>query len=99
MPTTVLEPARHEPASAPASSHRRRWRQRIARLERPLLLAGLALFTAHLLDLSVSGPATTVLGVLVILALPAAWAFVQLRVTRPTRMALRVVVEIGRAHV
>ena len=39
---------------------------RVARAERPLLLAGLALVTAHLLDLAFSGPDTSVLGVAVI---------------------------------
>jgi uncharacterized protein len=70
---------------------RRRRRERVAQLERPLLLAGLALVTAHLLDLALSGPATTVLGVVAILAVPATWALAQPRVTRPTRLALGVV--------
>jgi alpha-beta hydrolase superfamily lysophospholipase len=64
----------------------------IARLERPLLLAGLALVTAHLLDLALSGPDTSVLGILVIVAVPLAWALAQPRVTRPTRLALGVVI-------
>jgi pimeloyl-ACP methyl ester carboxylesterase len=64
----------------------------LSRLERPLLLAGLALVTAHLLDLSLSGPDTSVLGVLAILAVPAGWALAQPRVTRPTRLALGVAV-------
>jgi uncharacterized protein len=64
----------------------------IARLERPLLLAGLALVTAHLLDLALSGPDTSVLGILVILAVPLAWAVAQPHVTRPTRVALGVVI-------
>jgi len=63
-------------------------RERVAALERPLLLAGLALVTAHLLDLALSGPATTVLGVLAIVAVPVAWALAQPRVTRPTRVVL-----------
>jgi uncharacterized protein len=66
-------------------------RDRIARLERPLLAAGLALVTLHLLDLSLSGPDTALLGVLAILAVPAAWLFAQRHVTRPTRLALGVV--------
>ena len=66
-------------------------RDRIARLERPLLAAGLALVTLHLLDLSLSGPDTAVLGVLAIVAAPLAWLFAQPRVTRPTRLALGVV--------
>ena len=64
----------------------------IARLERPLLLAGLALVTAHLLDLALSGPDTSVLGILVIVAVPLAWAVAQPHVTRPTRVALGVVI-------
>jgi hypothetical protein len=63
-----------------------------ARLERPLLLAGLALVTAHLLDLALSGPDTSVLGILVIFAVPLAWALAQTRVARPTRLALGVAV-------
>lgn len=65
-------------------------RDRLARLERPLLAAGLALVTLHLLDLSFSGPDTTVFGVLAIIAAPLAWLFAQPRVTRPTRLALGV---------
>jgi pimeloyl-ACP methyl ester carboxylesterase len=60
--------------------------------ERPLLLAGLALITAHLLDLAFSGPATTIPGVLGIVAVPAAWALAQPRLRRPTRLLLAVVV-------
>ena len=67
-------------------------RERTARLERPLLLAGLALVTAHLLDLALSGPDTSPLGVLAILALPAAYAWAQPRLTRPTRIGLGVVI-------
>jgi uncharacterized protein len=69
-----------------------RLRRRLARLERPLLLAGLGLITAHLLDLAVSGPDTTVLGVIAIVAVPAAWALAQPHVTRPTRLVLAVVI-------
>jgi hypothetical protein len=65
---------------------------RVARAERPLLLAGLALVTAHLLDLALSGPDTSVLGVAVIVAVAAAWALAQPHVTRPTRLVLGVVV-------
>ena len=77
---------------APTTPPRPRRRERIARLERPLLLAGLALFTTHLLDLALSGADTSVLGVLAILAVPMAWALAQPRVTRPTRVALGLVV-------
>jgi hypothetical protein len=63
---------------------------RLARLERPLLLAGLALVTAHLLDLALSGPDTSALGVLAILAAPLAWALSQPRLSRATRLALGV---------
>ena len=59
----------------------------IARLERPLLIAGLALVMAHLLDLSLSG-ATRLPGLLAIVAVAARWAASQPHVTRPTRVAL-----------
>jgi pimeloyl-ACP methyl ester carboxylesterase len=65
---------------------------RVARAERPLLLTGLALVTAHLLDLSLSGADTSVLGVAVIVVVAAAWALAQPHVTRPTRLVLGVVV-------
>jgi hypothetical protein len=77
--------------SPPASSPRRR-RDRLARLERPLLAGGLALVAAHLLDLAISGPATAWWGVLAIVALPAAWYALQPRLIRPTRFALALVV-------
>ena len=64
---------------------------RIARLERPLLVAGLALVVLHLLDLTFSGSHTTVLGVLAILGLPLLWFAAQPLLTRPTRLALGVV--------
>jgi hypothetical protein len=67
-------------------------RERVARAERPLLLAGLALVAAHLLDLALSGPDTSAPGVAVIVALAATWALAAPRVTRPTRLALGVVV-------
>lgn len=66
-------------------------RDRFAHLERPLLLAGLALVTLHLLDLALSGPDTTVLGVLVIVAAPTIWLLAQPQVGRATRVALGVV--------
>jgi pimeloyl-ACP methyl ester carboxylesterase len=66
-------------------------RDRFARLERPLLLAGLALVTLHLLDLALSGADTTPLGVLALLAAPVAWVLAQRRVGRPTRVALGIV--------
>ena len=69
-----------------------RRRAQIARLERPLLAAGLALVALHLLDLTFSGSHTTVLGVLAIVAAPLAWFAAQTRVIRPTRLALGVVV-------
>ena len=65
-------------------------RERLARLERPLLLAGLALVALHLLDLAFSGAATSPLAILGIVALPAAWAALQPRMIRPTRIALAV---------
>jgi uncharacterized protein len=84
--TTVLEPEITIPAAPP------RRRARIARLERPLLAAGLALIALHLLDLTFSGAHTTVLGVLAIVAAPLAWFAAQPHVTRPTRLVLGVVV-------
>jgi uncharacterized protein len=77
------------PAAAPPL---RRSRARLARLERPLLLAGLALIALHLLDLAFSGPATTGLGVLGIVAVPAGWVLAQPRLARPTRMLLGIVI-------
>jgi len=86
MTATLTAP---RPAAAPPL---RRSRTRLARLERPLLLAGLALIALHLLDLAFSGPATTALGVLGIVAVPAGWALAQPRLARPTRMLLGIVV-------
>ena len=67
------------------------FRESVARLERPFLLAGLALVTLHLLDLSFSGADTSILGVAVIVGIPLAWAFAAPRTTRPTRLAIGVV--------
>jgi uncharacterized protein len=67
-------------------------RERLAALERPLLLAGLALVALHLLDLAFSGPNTSLPGVLAIVAAPAGWALAQPQVTRPTRLVLGVVI-------
>jgi hypothetical protein len=96
MTPITLDRERAEAPPAPVAPttppRRRRWRERLARAERPLLLAGLALVTAHLLDLAFSGPATSALGVAVIVALPLAWALAQRHVTRPTRLVLGVVV-------
>src|SRR3954469_23118 len=78
--------------TAPPPRRRGRRRDRIARLERPLLLAGLALVAAHLLDLPFSGPDTTILGVLGIVAVAGGWALAQPRLTRPTRVLLGLVV-------
>ena len=77
------------PVAAPPSG---RSRARLAHLERPLLLAGLALVALHLLDLALSGPDTSFLGVLGIVAVPAVWALAQPHVTRPTRLVLGVVI-------
>lgn len=79
---------------APAPPARRRaaaLRARLARLERPLGLAGLALVTLHLLDLAVSGPDTSLPGLVAILAVAAAWALAAPRTIRPTRVAIGVV--------
>jgi pimeloyl-ACP methyl ester carboxylesterase len=65
---------------------------RPARLERPLLAGGLALVAVHALDLAISGPDTTLVGVLGIVAVPAAWFALQPRLIRPTRFALALVV-------
>jgi pimeloyl-ACP methyl ester carboxylesterase len=70
----------------------RRRRERLAALERPLLLAGLALVALHLLDLAFSGPDTSLLGVLGIVAVPVAWALARHHFTRPTRLVLGVVI-------
>ncbi len=71
MTATVTTP---RSAAAPPSG---RSRARLARLERPLLLAGLGLVTLHLLDLAVSGPDTSIPDVLAIVAVPVAWAVAQ----------------------
>jgi uncharacterized protein len=74
---------------APAPPQTRRGgRGRVAALERPLLAGGLALVTIHLLDLSLSGAATSLIGLLAILAVPLAWLRAQPHVIRPTRIAL-----------
>ena len=86
MTATITAP---RAVAAPPSG---RSRARLARLERPLLLAGLALVALHLLDLAFSGPDTSILGVLGIVAVPAAWALAQPHVTRPTRLVLGVVI-------
>jgi hypothetical protein len=67
-------------------------RKCLAALERPLLLGGLALVALHLLDLALSGPDTSLAGVLAIVTVPAVWALAQPHVTRPTRLALGVVI-------
>jgi hypothetical protein len=72
------------PPAAPSLTRPGGRRRRVGRLERPLLLAGLILVTAHLLDLALSGPRTTVTGVLAIVAAPVAWAAAQPYVTRPS---------------
>jgi uncharacterized protein len=93
MTPITLDPERAEAPPAPASQpRRRRWRDRVARPERPLLLAGLALVATHLLDLALSGPDTSVLGVALILAVALGWALAQPYVTRPTRLFLGVTV-------
>jgi pimeloyl-ACP methyl ester carboxylesterase len=65
-----------------------RARPRLARLERPLLAAGLALITLHLLDLALSGPDTRLVALLVIVAVPAALMLALPRATRATRFAV-----------
>jgi uncharacterized protein len=89
MPATLADTRRDVPPPARRKGGRR---ERLARLERPLLIAGLALVALHLLDLAFSGPDTSLLGVLAIVAVPAAWVLAQPHVTRPTRLVLGVVV-------
>jgi fermentation-respiration switch protein FrsA (DUF1100 family) len=76
------------PVRAPPLRRRGRRRQRIARLERPLLAGGLALVALHLLDLALSGADTTIFGLLGIVGVPAAWLLWQPHLSRPTRTAL-----------
>jgi pimeloyl-ACP methyl ester carboxylesterase len=78
------------PLTAPPPRRRGRLRERIARLEWPLLAGGLALIALHLLDIALSGAATTILGVLGIIGVPVAWLLLQPRLSRPTRAALGV---------
>jgi pimeloyl-ACP methyl ester carboxylesterase len=93
MTPIALDPVRAEAQPSPAARpRRRRWRESVARAERPLLFAGLALVTAHLLDLALSGPDTSALGIAVILAVALGWALAQPYVTRPTRLFLGVAV-------
>src|SRR3954454_20468043 len=87
MPSSLLEPVRPERPARLASA-----RRRVAGLQRPLLLAGLAPLTAPLLHLSISGAATTLLGLAVIVGLPLAWIAAQPQVPRPPRVPLAVVV-------
>jgi pimeloyl-ACP methyl ester carboxylesterase len=88
MTATLTGP---RPAASPLTRNRR-LRKRLAALERPLLLAGLALVALHFLDLAFSGPDTSLPGVLAIVAVPVAWALARPRVTRPTRLVLGVVI-------
>jgi dienelactone hydrolase len=67
-----------------------RARPRLARLERPLFAAGLALITLHVLDLALSGPDTLVVAVLAIVAVPVALLLALPRATRATRFAVPV---------
>ena len=59
MTATLTDPRPSAAMTAPSGGRR----HRLAGLERPLLLAGLALVALHLLDLAFSGPATSFLGV------------------------------------
>jgi pimeloyl-ACP methyl ester carboxylesterase len=78
--------------SATMTTRTGRFRVRVAGLERPLLLAGLALVALHLLDLALSGPDTSLPGVLAIVSVPVGWAFARPRVIRSTRFVLAVVI-------
>jgi dienelactone hydrolase len=62
-------------------------RSRLARHERSLLGAGLALVTLHLLGRALDGPDTSLLAVALIIAAPVAAWLAQPRVTRATRFA------------
>jgi hypothetical protein len=86
MTFIAAEPARSAPR--PGATAQPLWRSRIARLERPLLLVGLALITAHLLDLALSGPATSAPAIVAILAVAAGWVVAQPHLSRATRLAL-----------
>jgi alpha-beta hydrolase superfamily lysophospholipase len=87
MTATLMDDRPRAPATRSGSR-----RARVARLEGPLLLTGLALVAIHLLDLSLSGPDTSLPGVLAIVAIPLGWALARPRVTRPTRLVLGVVI-------
>jgi hypothetical protein len=91
MTATLLQPS-SAPAQAPPPTRRRRLRQRVARAERPLLIGGLALVTAHLQELALSGPDTSGLAVWALLAVPLAWVLLAPRMIRPTRLVAGVVV-------
>jgi len=86
--TATLDPS----PSSTITTRTGRLRERVAGLERPLLLAGLALVALHLLDLAFSGPDTSLPGVLAIVGVPVAWAIARPRVTRPTRIVLGIVI-------
>ena len=90
MTATLTDPR----PSVPTAARNHGLRARLAYLERPLLLAGLALVALHLLDLAFSGPDTSLLGLLAIVAAPVAWALARPHVTRPTRIVLGVVIGV-----
>ena len=91
MAATALR-ARPAPAprAAPALRGTAAGRARIAALERPLLGAGLFLVSLHLLELALSGPETSALGLAAIVVVPALAVIAQPRLTRPTRFAILV---------
>jgi pimeloyl-ACP methyl ester carboxylesterase len=60
----------------------------LSRLERPALLAGLALVLVHLIDLALRGTATSAIGIVLLLAAAGAWVALQPRLSRVTRAAL-----------
>jgi uncharacterized protein len=91
MTATLTDPR----PSVTMTARNGRLRERLAGLERPLLLAGLALVALHLLDLAFSGSDTSLPGVLAIVAVAAAWALAQPHVTRPTRLVLGVVIGLA----
>src|SRR5215217_2621381 len=82
MPETLPMPRR---APAPPTS-----RTRFAALEGPLIIAGAALVSTHLLDLALAGPATSAVGVVGIVAAATVAMLLRPLVSRATRFMLAV---------
>jgi dienelactone hydrolase len=62
-------------------------RAQLARVERPAL-AGLILVMVHVVAVALAGPATSVAGIVALIAAAGAWFALQPRLSRPTRAAL-----------